>query len=103
MRPVRIQPGTSRRRSSHRRRQPKSEISIAFALWPAGSFLGDFRTPAGTRNSYMGKVNHNPPHIGIVGFPSRCRRSIWRVRLRDAVRDRTQSTLYSVRARAPVP
>jgi hypothetical protein len=56
-----------------------------------------------TRNPYMGKVNHNPPHIGIVGFPSRCRRSIWRVRLRDAVRERTQSTLYSVRARAPVP
>lgn len=27
-------------------------------LWPAGSFLGDFRTPAGARNSYMGMVNY---------------------------------------------
>ncbi len=33
------------------RYQPKIKISIAVDLWAAGSFLGDFRTPVGTRNS----------------------------------------------------
>ena len=57
-RSVRIHPRDSRRRSRHRRHQPQIEIPIASRLWPAGSFLGDFRTPAGARNSYMGMVNY---------------------------------------------
>lgn len=50
-RSVRIYPRASQRRPRHRRHQPKSEIPIVINLWPAGSFLGDFRTPAGARNS----------------------------------------------------
>jgi hypothetical protein len=38
-------------RWSHRPQdQPKIEIPIGYRPDPAGSFLGDFRTPAGTRN-----------------------------------------------------
>ncbi|MER8950620.1 hypothetical protein, partial [Mesorhizobium sp. M0809] len=69
-------------------------------LWSAGSFLGDFRTPAGARNSYMGMVNYKRRHVDILMYLRAIRRSIRWVRLRDAVRERTQSTLYSVRAHA---
>jgi hypothetical protein len=37
-------------------------------LWLAGSFLGDFRTPAGARNSYMGMVNYKRHHVDIVTY-----------------------------------
>jgi hypothetical protein len=40
-----------KRRSAALQRTHKSQISIAPALDPAGSFFGDFRTPAGVRNS----------------------------------------------------
>ena len=40
-----------KRRSAALQRTHKSQISIAPALNPAGSFFGDFRTPAGVRNS----------------------------------------------------
>ncbi len=40
-----------KRRLATLHRTHKSQISIASTLDPAGSFFGDFRTPAGVRNS----------------------------------------------------
>ena len=50
-RPVRIHLGASHRQSRHRRHRPQIRNPHSHRLWPAGSFLGDFRTPAGARNS----------------------------------------------------
>ena len=43
--------GVSHRQSLLRHAQPKTEIPIDYHQRPAGSFLGDFRTPRGARNS----------------------------------------------------
>ena len=50
-RSVRITRGASRIRSARTQDHPVYEIPIAQRPGPAGSFLGDFRTPAGARNS----------------------------------------------------
>src|SRR3954453_22470165 len=49
--PVRIGAGACQRWSHQPQDQPEIEISMGRARTPAGSFLGDFRTPAGARNS----------------------------------------------------
>ena len=49
--PVRIGAGLCQRWSRRPQDQPKIEIPIDHRPDPAGSFLGDFRTPAGARNS----------------------------------------------------
>jgi hypothetical protein len=49
--PVRIGAGRCQRWSRRPQDQPEIEISIGLRPDPAGSFLGDFRTPAGARNS----------------------------------------------------
>ena len=51
MRSVRITRDAPHNRSGHPQDQPETEIPIAQRLGPAGSFFGDFRTPAGARNS----------------------------------------------------
>jgi hypothetical protein len=51
MRPVRISPCAFRRRSCQPQDRPEAQNPIADRVRPAGSFLGDFRTPAGARNS----------------------------------------------------
>jgi hypothetical protein len=48
--PVRIGAGLCQRWSRRPQDQPEIEISIGHRPDPAGSFLGDFRTPAGARN-----------------------------------------------------
>ena len=61
----RCSPSVSRRRSAARWRSPKPQISIAQRRRSAGSFLGDFRTPAGIRNPSR-KRNGSLP-IGMTG------------------------------------
>jgi hypothetical protein len=56
--PACVRPQASKRRSCHRRHQPQIEIPIAILPWPAGSFPGDFRTPAGARNSSRLRTVH---------------------------------------------
>jgi hypothetical protein len=51
MRSVRITRDAPHNRSGHPQDQSETEIPIAHRVRSAGSFLGDFRTPAGARNS----------------------------------------------------
>jgi hypothetical protein len=46
--------------------QPEHQIPISPGLHTAGSFLGDFPTPDGVRNSYMRVVKGNRRRCGIV-------------------------------------
>ena len=48
---VRSTSDASHSRSRHPQNRPQIEIPIMQRLRPAGSFFGDFRTPAGARNS----------------------------------------------------
>ena len=48
---IRLTPTASPKRSGRAQDQPQTEIPIGHRPGPAGSFLGDFRTPAGARNS----------------------------------------------------
>jgi hypothetical protein len=65
--------GVSHRQSLLRHAQPKTEIPIDYHQRPAGSFLGDFRTPRGARNSSRKRngsfVEHDgdmPTHIAAT-------------------------------------
>jgi len=51
MQPFRVERHASRRPSRPPQSRSKTEIPIDHRLRPAGSFFGDFRTPAGARNS----------------------------------------------------
>jgi len=57
-----------KRRSAALRRTHKSQISIAPALDPAGSFFGDFRTPAGVRNSLRQQNGSYP--LNSIPYPT---------------------------------
>ena len=48
---IRLTPTASPKRSGRAQDQPQTEIPIGHRPGPAGSFLGDFRTPIGARNS----------------------------------------------------